>query len=421
MTEDQHGSRGRAGSPGGAEERVGFEAQVSAEEQALRALLHRAVDGLQPAPDALPRIRRAVPVRRVRRRQAWTSAALAAAVLAVAVPTLQSLGALQLSDGSAAGSGTARPTEESGSPGPASKRWHPLPGLPRTGLPDEDDATAASSVSPSAGITDLTGAAGGPAGTGAAAPDCGSTDLGHGSALVGTPDAAGRRYGFFTVSNVSGRACLLTDPGTLTVGGAAGPVTVVLHTPGDPAAALPDPATLPSRLLLAVAGSYQLSFAWVPNTLCPVGGGSSSAVPSADPSPSATPGGGAGSSGGSPGTGAPGATGSPGAAGAAGDRADAPSGQAGAAPAADPGGPGSTDTSPGDGPPAPTSGSAAARSSPGTSPSASAAQPSGPAGASGTLTVGDRPIGGGPQAAAAQLDGVCGGGTVYRSLPQPVS
>ncbi|WP_051966908.1 hypothetical protein [Kitasatospora mediocidica] len=406
MTEDQHEARGRAEAPGSFD---------SAEEQMLRALLHRAVDGLQPTPDALPRIRRAVPARRARRRQAWTSAGLAAAVLAVAVPTLQSLGGLQLSDGSAAGPGTVRPSEERGGSGPASKGRRPLPGLPRTGAADDGDATSASTPPPIAGASALSAPGSGPSGAVPAAPDCAAADLGRASALVGTPDATGRRYGLFTVSNVSGRACLLTDPGTLTVSGGAGPVTVLVHTLGDPADALPDPATLPGRLLLPVAASYQLSFAWVPTALCQPGGASSSAAPTAGPSPSASldP-----TAGASPGAGQPGATGSTGGPGAQGG---SPSRPAGAVPAAESGGPGSADESPGGGFTLPSGGGAVGRSSAAAGSSASAAPSSDRSTASGTLTVAERPAGDGPVAASAQLDGVCGGGTVYRSLPQPAS
>ncbi|MDH6111573.1 hypothetical protein P3T36_006753 [Kitasatospora sp. MAP12-15] len=362
---------------------------VDPEEQALRELLHRAVAGLQPAPDALPRIRHAVPVRRARHRQAWTCAALVAAVLAVALPTLHGLPGLQLSDGSAAGA--ARPSD-GGPAGAAPGIGHPAPVPSRGGDPDADaDATAVSSTAASGGVTSATalgGAASGPAG---AAPPCARTDLGPGSAQLASPDAAGRVYGVLTVANISGHACLLTDPGAVTVTGGAGPVAVVTHTLGDPADGLPDPATLANRLLLAAEGGYRVAFAWVPDSRCPVTGGAAGS--SSDP----RTGGGATAASGAASPGGP--------------------GSGGASPAADPGGGGSPAAQPS---PA-QSGTATASASPSASLPTAAGQPSASAGAPGTLVVDHQPLGTGPVAVGVLISGVCGSGTLYRSLPQPAS
>ena len=376
MTEDRHGEG------------------ESPEERALRELLHRAVAGLHPEPDALPRIRRAVPARRARHRQAWTCAALVAAVLAVALPTLHGLPGLQLSDGSAPGAAGAT---AGGRPVLAASR-RPTPVLPG---PGDADATASagalSPAQPSGSASSAAPAGGASAAPSGSAPPCARADLGPGTAQLGTPDAAGRRYGVFTVANVSGRACLLTDPGTVTVSGGAGPVAVVDHRAGDPADGLPDPATAPSPLVLAAAGGYRLSFAWVPDTLCPATAspGAGAAGPSADPRssggaaapPSADP------SPGAPGSGAP----SPGEQGGPQIAAASPAAQASAAPTA----------------------TAAATAGPSASLSADPGQQPASADPSGTLVVDHWPLGTGPDAVALRIEGVCGAGTLYRAQPQP--
>lgn len=372
MSEDQHDAGG------------------TPEEQALRELLQRAVAGLQPAPDALPRIRRAVPARRARHRQAWTCAALVAAVLAVALPTLHGLPGLQLSDGSAAGAARA---SDGGPAGAATGSRRPAPLPSRGGDQEADpDATAVFSTVPSGGPASASAVAGAPSGPGGAAPLCARADLGPGSARVESPDPAGRIYGFLTVTNVSGHPCLLTDPGAVTVSGGAGPVAVVDHRLGDPADGLPDPATVPDRLLLTAAGGYRLAFAWVPDTLCPAGGAGAGA--SSDP----RAGGGATTSSGAAGPGGP--------------------GSGGASPAGDPGGGGGT---PAAQPSAAPSATAGASASPSAIPPTATGQPSATTGRSGTLVVDHQPLGTGPAAVGVLIDGVCGSGTLYRSLPQPSS
>ncbi|MFE9428272.1 hypothetical protein ACFYNO_35555 [Kitasatospora sp. NPDC006697] len=382
-----------------------------AEEQAVRALLHRSVDAIQPAPDALARIRRAVPARRARYRQAWTGAALIVVLSAVAVPTLRGLGALQLSDGSAPGAGA--PTVSAGSTvtgvAAATRSGRPVVPLPvpEGSTPETASSSPSSSASAAPAATPSASAPAAvapptPAATpSAVVPACQRPDLGGASVTVAAADPAGRVYGTFTVANVSGRSCKLSDPGTL--GGllsAGGTVRVLDHTAGDPASGLPAPAAIPAGgALLAAGGSYQLPFAWVPDAACPAAGGggaqtgtdggrSTSATPS---SPTAAPAsqaaaaqaGGTGSGTGAAAAAQPAAVGSPG-----------PAADGGASPAASPS-------------PAP--------SSP-PSPSPSTAPSSAPA--TGTLTVALRPLGTAPDAASTAVPGVCGGGTLYRGPMQ---
>ncbi|MCX4748049.1 hypothetical protein OG455_21455 [Kitasatospora sp. NBC_01287] len=389
------------------------------QEQALRAMLHRSVAGLQPDPEALPRIRRAIPARRARHRQAWTGAVLIAVVSAAAVPTLGGLDAFQLSDGSATAPSAAAPATASSRP---SATAHPGGERSVVPLPLPDTGTAAPSGGPSstpsptasAGSADppspdrgsTPAAPAGPASsTASVPPGCARADLGGGQATVGAPDGAGWVYGAFTVANVSGRPCLLTDPGTVTatVVGGSGTVRVLAHAAGDPATGLPDPAGAAGQLLLSTGGGYRLPFAFLPDAPCPAGGASSPAA-----SPSATvvaPAASAAAGPTTPPTAAGGAVGAGGAvhgapvpvngAPAAGTAAGA-AGAAGASPQAG-------------------SGSAPATTTPSPSPTATAdPAPTAPA----AVTVGHRPLGTGPDAADATITGVCGGGTLYQAAPQ---
>ncbi|MFI9269670.1 hypothetical protein ACIGXM_02925 [Kitasatospora sp. NPDC052896] len=376
MTEDRFGRDAK---------RAEAAAEGRGEEAALRALLHGAVDGLQPAADALPRIRRAIPARRARHRQVWTGAAVVALATAV-LPTLNSLGALQLSDGSAPGGGSggaaAAPAPRLSAP---ARGQVPLP-VPAAsaGLSSPSASAEPVSAGPSVTAGGPSASAAGPAAAAAGAPDCVRTDLGGGAAQLGAPDAAGRRYGYFSVANVSGHACVVADPGTVSVSGGTGAIRVVAHTVGDPAGGLPDPASLPARLLLAAAASYRLPFAWVPDSLCPAAG----------PSPVQSAGQGAGTAGTS-------ASPSPSPSGAGAPVSAGPALSNGTA-----------------GPAAPAAPVADGPASPGASPSpAATVAPAVPA----SLTVGHQPLGTGPDAASTVIDGVCGGGTLYRSVPQAAS
>ncbi len=396
MTEDQFDSTARrdgSGLPGGLPSPGGAPAAspATAEEQAIRLLMHRAVDGLQPSPDALPRIRRAVPARRARYRQAWTGAAVIAVLTAAAVPGLPALGGLQLSDGAAAG--PPRAASAAGTSAvlsPSSDDDYPLPGISRAAYPAAT-ATAGTATAVPSGAAVLPSAdssgSGLPAGT---VPDCLRVDLGRGSAVVGTPDSIGRLYGIFTAANVSGHACGLADPGSIAIRSGNGQVRVVSHIVGDQAIALPNPATLTARVLLAPGGSYQLFFAWVPDALCPTASAAASASSGPGPSVSGTPSASVGSS-----------------------PSDRPASPASGDPATAGAGPSASAA-----PVAPTpaaSPSAAAAGSPSAATATPAPSPTGPA----TLIIGHGPLGG-PDVAVAAITGVCGSGTVYRSLPQPL-
>ncbi|GAA1963877.1 hypothetical protein GCM10009738_44090 [Kitasatospora viridis] len=359
------------------------------QEQVVRALLHRSVEGIQPAPDALARIRRAVPARRARYRQAWTGAALIVVLSAVAVPTLNGLGALQLSDGSAAGSSPTSAGSGSATAGSAARSGRPVVPLPvpetASAVPAPTSAPASPSASAGAPSTSPTAATG----PSSAAPACQRGDLGTGAVTVGLPDAAGRVYGNFSVNNVSGHPCLLGDPGTLSgqLSGGTGTVRVLDHTAGDPAGGLPAATPFPAGgLLLAAGAGYQLPFAWVPDAACPSGGQQSGGQsPTTAPAPT-------------------------------GGAASAAAGPAGSGAAAQQGGPAVAAASPATA--ADGGASPAATGSPAPPPPTAPTQAPSTAATPGTLSVALRPLGVAPDAASTLVTGVCGGGTLYRGSAQ---
>ncbi|MGW0790233.1 hypothetical protein ACWD04_18770 [Streptomyces sp. NPDC002911] len=278
------------------------------DEDALRRMLHGAVQGLEPSDGTLGHLYRAVPARRARRRQGVVGAAAAALLIGTAVPAFVHVAN---SDGSA----TANPAiaghgqqaqggsgEDAGAEsdagktaGPADRQTEGVEG--ETGNP----------TAPTRGSdpdTEKSGTAdpGAPPGLPAAASAvCEPDQLGVASADAGAADADGTVYGTFRIANTSGDACSVTSNGTVDFQavGAADPlkITVVQHTAGDPAAGLPDPSLEPGTVLLKPTMTYEVRFAWVPSDTCPTVGSSPS------PTPTDGDGGGGGGAGGAGGPG----------------------------------------------------------------------------------------------------------------------
>ncbi|GAA0677011.1 hypothetical protein GCM10010193_32800 [Kitasatospora atroaurantiaca] len=334
-------------------------------ERELRALLHRAVDEVQPDPAALHRIQRAVPRRRARQRNVWTGAAAAVLLTAAAVPAIHGVQHFDLSGGPAPGSALAD-DDHVGTAGPngsgATGRPHtPRPANPATapaGTPaGADTASVSGSLS--------TGTGGASAGT-APVPGCGRADLGQASSHLAAADGSGKVYGWFTVRNTSGRSCELTGAGTVLVSAASGTdpskVKVVEHTAGDPAGALPDPAGAPRSLVLAPQAGYQVQFGWVPDAPCA--------------------------------------------------KSAAPSGQSGSAPTAGGQAAGADSRA------AETSTVSTAEAS--ASPTGGASPTATPTGEAPSITLAHTPESGGPAVATAVVNGACTG-TVYRAAPQEVA
>lgn len=286
---------------------------LGVDELALRRLLHEAVRGVEPREDALQRLRRAVPERRARKRQAMVGVAAAALFLGTAVPAL-----VHVSDqGGAeaepamAGRGVAQSHGGTGLGKEADGGASLIGG--GSAAPAEhgtDDATThrPPTADTTPGLTVSEGVTVGPSVSAAGVPQCTGAQLGSATATVGTPDGTGVVQGTFRVANVSATSCTVTGPGTLTTrarGAAdASRISVVPHTSGD-ASGLPDAADEVSGLVLAPGAAYEVKFAWVPSETCPSvpGGGSSGGTgpgggsgggetddPSPGPSPSQDPG-----------------------------------------------------------------------------------------------------------------------------------
>ncbi|MCQ8190852.1 DUF4232 domain-containing protein [Streptomyces rugosispiralis] len=294
------------------------------DEEALRRLLHRAVDELEPSPASLDHLRRAVPARRARRRQALVGAAAALVLGCAAVPALVHVATTSdsSSDRPANAASSHRPPEASGGPhgegsggkdadGPADKvEEH----KGDKGKDKEKDKPSKGEEGGSGGtVPDPTNT------LNATSPTCSRAQLTSGGAgSVGAADAEGRVYGSFRVVNISDRACTVEGSGSVGAsaqGGAdASRILVVDHTAGDAAAGLPDPSTQPGTLILKPGQAYEVKFAWIPAAGGGTSGCSTTGTPTPDPStdgaqegpqddpstgdPGGTPGGGGGGGGG---------------------------------------------------------------------------------------------------------------------------
>ncbi|MEV7023224.1 hypothetical protein AB0O00_13845, partial [Kitasatospora sp. NPDC093558] len=269
--------------------------------------------------------------------------------------------------------------------GPFGASPHPGPAAP--GSAAQPSGTASSSPSAGASSVRADGGTTPPAtapstGNGPIIPLCTRGDLGQGAAQVGSADADGRIYGWFAVTNVSGRTCRLGGPGAVAVTAVTGTdrsrIRVTDHVAGDPATGLPLADTDPP--VLAPQAGYRVPFAWIPDPVCPTSGQGT-----ATPAPT----GGTGTNQASLTTQAPAASG-------------APASGASAAPTSNP----QVTASPSAGPttaPTPTS-------SPTPNPTVSSPP---------SATIAHTPAPGSPSAATALLPGACAG-TVYRGGLQAV-
>ncbi len=276
------------------------------------------MSGLEPAAGSLESLRRAVPLRRARRRRYGGAAgALVLGVLGgLALHSLAGVGSL--AQGSQAGPGYQNAATASTAPGggasPSADAMPPYPpqqigaegGWPTasgsgattpSGSVSGSRSGSAVPWSPSSGLTGT--------GIGVAAAECTRAQLGAGAGTVGAPGADGTVYGSFQVANVSQNACQVSLPGTVSViavsGTAASRIAVVQHSVTDPATQLPTPAATPGPVLLMPGQAYVVDFAWVPATGAdaPVCAGDSAAA-SPTVATSAPSGTGAGASGSAP-------------------------------------------------------------------------------------------------------------------------
>ncbi|MET9501634.1 hypothetical protein ABZY42_07815 [Streptomyces sp. NPDC006622] len=268
---------------------------LDSDELALRRMLHQAVQEMEPGDGTLDHLRRAVPARRARKRQAAVGMAAAALFVGTAVPALLHVSNSGGSDANPSIAGQASQhqggtEQDKGPDGGSSGRTGTPAGT--TGQPGRDSTGSAAGDKASGSAT------GSPDGTGPAATSpadalpCTTSQLGDSSAAVEVPDSAGIVYGTFRVVNVSDRGCTVGGGVTVTPTpqGAADPakISVAEHTSGDAAANLPDPSLYVSQLVLAPGSAYDVKFAWVPSETCPTTGGSGGPTggPSSSPDPS---------------------------------------------------------------------------------------------------------------------------------------
>lgn len=263
------------------------------DELALRRLLQQAVSDIEPRDGTLDHLRKAVPARRARKRQAAVGMAAAALFVGTAVPALIHVSNSGGTDANPAIAGQASQAHggtgegkqpdggsagEAGSGGPTGSQGS---GSTKGG----DEGKGGGGAAGAAGDGDPS------APSSAEAPACGADQLGSATAAVEGADAAGIVYGSFRVTNVSAKSCAVGGGVALTTTpqGAADPakISVTEHTSGDAAAALPDPSLYVSRLVLPPGSAYDVRFAWVPSETCPTdSGGDSGGSSSPSPSPS---------------------------------------------------------------------------------------------------------------------------------------
>ncbi|WP_237532782.1 hypothetical protein [Streptomyces sp. SID8352] len=285
---------------GGAEPGREAPGPLAADELVLRRMLRSAVEDIEPADGTLEQLRRAVPARRARRRQALVGAAAVALFLGTAVPALvhvtHSVGAD--ADPSVAGSasrakdGTGRGTSPAGGQGGIAGSA----GATEPGREPSESATAPpKAAEPGATAGETTGAEPS-AGTTAPVPACSGADFGPVVASSAEPDSTGAVYGSFRVTNVAAPACVVGGPGSVAsvpLGVAeAARVGTARHAAGDAAAGLPDPSLEAASATLERGESYEVRFAWVPSETCPTPGGTtggSTGAPTGGPTPEPSP------------------------------------------------------------------------------------------------------------------------------------
>ncbi|BAC72274.1 hypothetical protein AQJ43_26725 [Streptomyces avermitilis] len=289
-TDGRGGGRGFDGLGPGADP-DGFDSEpgdgLGSDELALRRMLHQAVREIEPHDATLEHLRRAVPARRARKRQAVVGMAAAALFIGTAIPALVHVSNATGSDADPSIAGQASQAQ-----GGAGQDKGPDGGSNAAGSSGSSKGKGKDSQK---GKGDKgTGASGGttggvnPPASAASAPTCTATQFGVVSANAGTPDSTGAVYGTFRISNISATSCTVSGTGSVTAAAAGAAdqskINVVPHVAGDAAAGLPDPSQDVASLVLQPGAAYDVKFAWVPSETCPTTGGPGG--PSPDPTPS---------------------------------------------------------------------------------------------------------------------------------------
>ncbi|MFF4571533.1 hypothetical protein [Streptomyces sp. NPDC001410] len=271
---------------------------LGSDELDLRRLLHSAVDDLEPRTGTLDHLRKAVPARRARKRQAAVGMAAAALFVGTAVPAL-----IHVSNSAGTDPNTAMAGQSSQAQGGATQGKGPdggsssVGGSPGKTPGHGKDGTKGGEPSKTGGNGTGSSTGANPSATLAAGtPVCTAAQLGSATQTVDAPDSAGVVYGTFRVTNISTAGCTVGGPGTIgaSAQGAADPAKVLSarHVAGDAAASLPDPSLEVAGLVLQPGAAYEEKFAFVPSEACPATGGtpttggSDTGGPSPDPTPS---------------------------------------------------------------------------------------------------------------------------------------
>ncbi|MFJ6389503.1 hypothetical protein ACIQJT_18055 [Streptomyces sp. NPDC091972] len=259
--------------------------EFDSDELALRRMLHQAVQEMEPRDGTLDHLRKAVPARRARKRQALVGMAAAALFFGTAIPAVVHVSSTGTSANTSnaghtsqmqggAGQGKQQDGGESTSGGSSSKTEDKGKGHSKG---DDKGRTAGAGTGASSGSDPS-------ATTSQNAQVCTAAQLGSPTASTAVPDASGTVYGTFRVTNSSSAACTVSGPGIVTPSaqGAAdsSKIGALRHTSGDAASAgLPDPSQEVAQLTLQPGSSYDVKFAWVPSETCPT------SEPSTDPTP----------------------------------------------------------------------------------------------------------------------------------------
>jgi hypothetical protein len=250
---------------------------LGSDELALRRLMHQAVEEIEPTDGTLEHLRRAVPARRARKRQAIVGMAAAALFVGTAVPAFVHVSNSTGSDAdpSIVGSSSSQTQggpDEGQEDGGGSSSGGSSGKAEDKGKDDKKDEPEKGKGGTSDGTAGTP-----PTGSAADAPACTAVQLGSASGTVDAPDAGGAVYGTFRIANVSAASCTLAGDGSVspTAQGAADQAKLgtAFHTAGDAAAALPDPSAYTASLVLQPGAAYEVKFAWVPSEACPTTGG----------------------------------------------------------------------------------------------------------------------------------------------------
>ncbi|MEV0180558.1 hypothetical protein AB0I54_14860 [Streptomyces sp. NPDC050625] len=269
---------------------------LGSDELALRRMLHSAVQDIEPSDGTLDHLRRAVPARRARKRQAAVGMAAAALFIGTAIPAL-----VHVSNSGGFDPNTSNAGQASQAQGGAGQGKYPDGGASTsggssgktsgTGQDGKKDSGKGKTGGTGTGSTAGTDPS---ASTGKSAPVCTETQLGSATGTVSAPDSAGVVYGTFRVTNISTTSCTVDGAGsmsTLAQGAAdASKIGTARHASGDAAAGLPDPSLEATALVLQPGAAYEEKFAFVPSETCPTTGGNNGGTdPTGHPSPSPSP------------------------------------------------------------------------------------------------------------------------------------